>query len=83
MAASEVTCVASGESVRRDATTADSPEDSAQHTLQKCLAWATQRRVLAAVVSNDLLLPAVATILRNVEGLPQILRECPHAKGRE
>ncbi|XP_063365305.1 uncharacterized protein LOC134653874 [Cydia amplana] len=34
-------------------------EDTAQHTLEECPAWEGQRRVLAAVVGNDLSLPAV------------------------
>ncbi|XP_063367024.1 uncharacterized protein LOC134655491 [Cydia amplana] len=34
-------------------------EDTAQHTLEECPAWEGQRRELAAVVGNDLSLPAV------------------------
>jgi len=33
--------------------------DSAQHTLQECPEWAEQRRVLTAVVGQDLSLPRV------------------------
>ncbi|XP_048002107.1 uncharacterized protein LOC125238727 [Leguminivora glycinivorella] len=34
-------------------------EDTAQHTLEECPAWAGQRRDLVAVVGDDLSLPAV------------------------
>ncbi|CAB3235600.1 unnamed protein product [Arctia plantaginis] len=37
----------------------DCSEDSAQHTLAVCPAWATQRRALTAVIGADLSLPAV------------------------
>ncbi|CAB3227751.1 unnamed protein product [Arctia plantaginis] len=37
----------------------DCSEDSAQHTLAVCPAWATQRRALTAVIGVDLSLPAV------------------------
>jgi len=35
------------------------PEDSAHHTFEECSEWAQQRRVLAAVVGDDLSLPAI------------------------
>jgi hypothetical protein len=34
-------------------------QDTAQHTLEVCPAWATQRRVLVEIVGRDLSLPAV------------------------
>jgi len=34
-------------------------QDSAQHTIEECPAWAEQRRVLAAMVGDDLSLPAI------------------------
>ncbi|XP_071652283.1 uncharacterized protein [Temnothorax longispinosus] len=37
----------------------DEVEDTAQHTLEVCPAWAAQRRVLQGKVGNDLSLPAV------------------------
>ncbi|CAH2104694.1 unnamed protein product [Euphydryas editha] len=38
----------------------DCSEDSAQHTLESCPAWAEQRRDLAGVIGEDLSLSAVA-----------------------
>ncbi|XP_072938863.1 uncharacterized protein [Epargyreus clarus] len=48
---------------RREPTTqchhCSSDEDTAQHTLEECPAWDSQRRVLVAAVGPDLSLPAV------------------------
>jgi len=35
------------------------PEDTAQHTLEECPAWAEERRALVAVVGRDLSLPTI------------------------
>jgi len=42
--------------------------DSAQHTLEECPEWAEQRRVLVAVVGEDLSLPAVIESMLGSEG---------------
>jgi len=42
-------------------------EDSAQHTLEECPAWAEQRRVLVTVVGYDLSLPAVINAMLQSE----------------
>ena len=48
---------------RREPTTrchhCDCAEDTAQHTLEECPAWASQRRVLGAAVGGDLSLPGL------------------------
>jgi len=43
-------------------------EDSAQHTLEECPKWDDQRRVLAAVVGDDLSLPGVISAILRSEG---------------
>jgi len=51
--------------------------DSAQHTLQECPEWAEQRRVLGAVVGNDLSLPAVVdAILGSERSWKSLLAYC-------
>jgi hypothetical protein len=51
------------EKVGREASTechhCPEPRDTAQHTLEICPAWADERRALAAVVGDDLSLPAL------------------------
>lgn len=42
-------------------------EDTAQHTLEECLAWASERRDLVAVVGNDLSLPALINSMLGCE----------------
>jgi len=55
-------------------------EDSAQHTLEVCPAWADQRRVLTAVVGEDLSLPAVvAAMLGSEEAWKGFLAFCEEA----
>ncbi|XP_071554589.1 uncharacterized protein [Temnothorax nylanderi] len=41
----------------------DEERDTAQHTLEHCPAWATQRRVLQGEVGNDLSLPAIVAAM--------------------
>ncbi|XP_049878275.1 uncharacterized protein LOC126375411 [Pectinophora gossypiella] len=43
------------------------PEDTAQHTLEACPAWATERQELGAVVGRDLSLPAVVQAMVDSE----------------
>jgi len=57
-----------GKEQTRDCHHCDSPDDTAQHTLENCPAWAEERMELTRVVGTDLSLPAVIkAILTNEE----------------
>jgi len=53
------------EKARREPTTqchhCEEERDTAQHTLAECPAWDAQRRVLTAIVGDDLSLPAIVS----------------------
>jgi len=62
----------------------DSLEDSAQHTLSECPAWAEQRRVLVTMVGDDLSLPSLIDAIlgseRSWKGLLQFCEEVMRRK---
>ena len=45
----------------------DCLDETAQHTLEVCLAWASQRRALRDVIGDDLSLPAVVKAMAGRE----------------
>lgn len=45
-----------------------SPEDTAQHTLAECCAWAEERSALVSAIGADLSLPAVVAAMLESEG---------------
>ncbi|XP_022834849.1 uncharacterized protein LOC111362405 [Spodoptera litura] len=67
--------------IGREATTnchhCESNLDSAQHTLEECPAWASERRVLVARIGRDLSLPAVVTaMLAETENWREVATFC-------
>ncbi|XP_041982491.1 uncharacterized protein LOC121735656 [Aricia agestis] len=66
---------------RREPTTqchhCDHGDDTAQHTLEDCPAWAEQRAVLCATIGYDLSLPAIVTaMVRSSQGYDAIADFC-------
>lgn len=62
----------------------DSMEDTAQHTLEDCPAWAEERRVLREVVGEDISLPAlVEKMLENNEGWRAAVSFCEIVMSRK
>ncbi|KAF9421623.1 hypothetical protein HW555_002556 [Spodoptera exigua] len=54
--------------------------DSAQHTLEECPAWASERRVLVAKIGRDLSLPAVVrAMLADAENWREVAPFCETA----
>ncbi|XP_026327823.1 uncharacterized protein LOC113236047 [Hyposmocoma kahamanoa] len=59
-------------------------EDTAQHTLQVCPAWANERRELVAAVGHDLSLPAmIKSMLESDRSWREVVSFCEHVMSQK